>query len=125
MQAATVDRQNGTPAFSRRARRLDLAAPGVQAREADRAKAHRHRDAFAEKLGGKVDVGGAGQHALAQGDVAQVLTVTPQGLLVVGTAVDIFEQEAGQAAARGFAVVVDRCGRHAAVPSMRCRQRAR
>jgi hypothetical protein len=74
---------------------LHFAAAGVHAGEADGGQGHRHAQGFVEQLGLEAELGHVVQHALAQGDAGQVRHVVAQGVLGVGAAVGIVEQEGG------------------------------
>ena len=88
-----------------RTRRLHFATAGVHAGQADRSQGHGHAQGFTEQLGLQAEFGHVLQHALAQGDAGQVRNVVAQGVLGVGAAIGIVEQEGRQLALGGGAVI--------------------
>ena len=66
---------------------------------------------------GELDAGDVAEHALAQGDGGEVVDVPAQGHFLVGGAVDVVEQEAGQAAPGGAAEVGGGGDDHGAIRS--------
>ena len=77
--------------------RLHLAPAAVEARNADGRQRNGQRHVAAEQARGGVDVGDIAQHLLAQGHGLEVLDIAAQRVLVIAAAIDIFEDEAGQA----------------------------
>ena len=63
-----------------------------------------------EQLGRKIDCGDIAHYALPERDCLQVLDVPPKRHFVVGTAVDIFEQEMRQPRLGERAKIADSCG---------------
>ena len=119
-RAGAESRERKGHAGSRgRARRLDFAAPGIEAGEPDRAQTGRHRPALSEQFGRKVDRRDVAQHALPQRDRLQVLDVPPQRHFVVRAAVEIFEQEMRQPRFRKRAVIADAGRLHVSSPRFR------
>ena len=84
---------------------LHLATAGEHPGQADRRQADRHRHLLAEQLGGQVQFGHVLQHALAQFDIRQVGDVAAQGVLGVGAAIGVVEQEGRQLALSRSAIV--------------------
>lgn len=103
----------------RRARRLGFTAAGVHAGETDRGERHRHRQGLVEQAGFQAQLGHVLQHPLTQGDGRQVLDVAAQGVLGVGAAVDVVEEERRQLALGGGAVVGGSGNDHWALPLCR------
>ncbi len=88
--------------------RLHLGARGVHAGQTDRPEYERHGQGLAQHGGGQLQLGHVPQHALAQVDGGEVVFVGPQRRLLVGAAVDVIEQLAGEPPPGQFAVVADR-----------------
>ena len=101
--------------------RLAFASPRVEPGKADRRERNRHGHGLTKQRCRKVDRRNIAQHPLAQRDPGQIIDVPPQRYFAIGTAVDIFEQEVRQAAARCFAKVGDIGDDHAVVSRVRRR----
>ena len=89
----------------RRARGLHLGTLGEHPAESDRGEDHRQRQALAEQLHGRIARRHVAHHDLAQQQALEIADVGAQRGLLVGAAVDVVEQLAGQPASRQLAVV--------------------
>ncbi len=110
LQMETVDSQKGDARLLGRLGRLDLGTRGVHAGQTDRREHERHGEGLAQHGGGQLQLGHVAQHALAQVDGGEVVDVGPQRRLLVGAAIDVVEQLAGEPPPGQFAVVADRGG---------------
>jgi hypothetical protein len=117
-QRASADRREseGDACTLSRADRLALTAPGVETGKANRSQSYRQRLFLAEQFGCQVHAGNIAQHPLAQRDIRQFADILAQRDFGIGAAVDIFEEETGQAAAGGFTKIGDAGYRHGTDP---------
>ena len=108
---------------SRGGRRIELQPREYQILEfllrhaghADRRQAHRHGEGLAEAGDAHVEVGHVLHDPLAQRDGLQVSDIAAQRHLGIGAAVDIFEEDVGEPAARELPIVRHRCRAHPAL----------
>ena len=89
----------------RRARGLHLRTLREHPAESDRREDHRQRQSLAEQLHGRIASRHVAHHDLAQQQPLEIADVGAQRGLLVGAAVDVVEQLAGQPAPRQLAVV--------------------
>ena len=94
-------------------RRLRLTPARVHARKANRGERHRHCQILAEQPGLHGKLGDVSQHPLAQAHGLQVGDIGGQGGLAIGAAVNIVEEDLGQASPGGVAIVGDAGWPHA------------
>ncbi len=88
-------------------RRLHFTAPRIHARQPDRRQRNGQGGRSPEQRGGKVDLRDVGHDLLTQLQPLQVLDIAAHGRFRIGTAVDIIEQEQGQARFREQPEIVD------------------